>query len=202
MGEQAMRMQRLVDDLLALSKLESPQHRLVETPVDVPQLLRQIHQDARGLSAGRHEIVVKQDADVWIVGNADELASAFGNLVSNAVRYTPEGGAVTLRWSMDAGEAVFSVTDTGEGIEPQHLSRLTERFYRVDRGRSRALGGTGLGLAIVKHVLQRHDARLDIRSTPGIGSTFSAAFPAARVVPGPITSALPAPIVQPPASRA
>ena len=110
------------------------------------------------------------------------MHSAFGNLVSNAIRYTPEGGEIGLGWQLRGEDAVFSVSDSGIGIEPQHLARLTERFYRVDRSRSRATGGTGLGLSIVKHILTRHQARLEIESTPGQGSTFSAVFPAERVL--------------------
>jgi two-component system phosphate regulon sensor histidine kinase PhoR len=111
-----------------------------------------------------------------------ELQSAFSNLVSNAVRYTPDSGEITLRWFEKDGQPVFSVTDTGEGIASEHIPRLTERFYRVDRSRSRETGGTGLGLAIVKHILTRHGAKLDIQSTPGKGSTFSAIFPHARLI--------------------
>jgi two-component system, OmpR family, phosphate regulon sensor histidine kinase PhoR len=109
------------------------------------------------------------------------LRSAFGNLISNAVRYTPDGGTITLSWTLRGGEPRFAVRDTGIGIEAAHIARLTERFYRVDRGRSRETGGTGLGLAIVKHVLQRHDATLEIDSAPGQGSTFSAVFAHRRV---------------------
>ena len=117
-----------------------------------------------------------------MTGSRDELASAFGNLVSNAIRYTPAGGTITLGWRVeDDGTGVFSVADTGIGIGPEHLPRLTERFYRVDRSRSRATGGTGLGLAIVKHVLLRHQAELDIASEPGKGSRFSVRLPARRV---------------------
>ncbi|MFN4147966.1 MAG: ATP-binding protein, partial [Rhodocyclaceae bacterium] len=117
-------------------------------------------------------------------GSRDELRSAFGNLVSNAVRYTPPGGRITLAWQVDDGLATFSVSDTGIGIPAEHIPRLTERFYRVDKGRSTASGGTGLGLAIVKHVLSRHGAELKIESTPGKGSTFSCRFPADRLVGG------------------
>jgi two-component system phosphate regulon sensor histidine kinase PhoR len=112
------------------------------------------------------------------------LRSAFGNLVSNAIRYTPDGGEIVLQWEEWEEEGVFSVQDSGIGIEPQHIPRLTERFYRVDRSRSRETGGTGLGLAIAKHALTRHQARLEIESTPGKGSTFSACFPARRLIAG------------------
>jgi len=110
------------------------------------------------------------------------LHSAFGNLVSNAIRYTPEAGEIVLSWGNEGGRAVFAVTDTGLGIDAEHIPRLTERFYRVDRGRSRETGGTGLGLAIVKHILTRHQAKLEIDSEPGAGSTFRVIFPERRVV--------------------
>jgi two-component system phosphate regulon sensor histidine kinase PhoR len=116
------------------------------------------------------------------LGNTDELRSAFGNLISNAIRYTPAGGDISLNWAMRDGQGVFSVQDSGMGIEPQYIPRVTERFYRVDQGRSRETGGTGLGLAIVKHVLTCHQARLEIASEPGKGSLFSAWFPSARLI--------------------
>jgi two-component system phosphate regulon sensor histidine kinase PhoR len=181
MQQQTSRMTRLVEDLLTLSRLESTQHPLREEDVNVPELARALQQDALVLSAGRHRVDLRLESTEWLRGSADELRSAFGNLVSNAVRYTPEGGEVQISWTArDDGSAAFAVRDSGIGIEPQHIERLTERFYRVDRSRSRETGGTGLGLAIVKHVLARHQARLEIRSTPGKGSTFTAIFPAAR----------------------
>ncbi len=138
--------------------------------------------EARVLSAGRHRVEVRP-AKAFLRANREELRSAFGNLVSNAIRYTPAGGRITLAWSAGAdGDGRFEVQDTGIGVAPEHISRLTERFYRVDKSRSRETGGTGLGLAIVKHVLLRHDARLDIESEVGRGSTFSAVFPASRIV--------------------
>jgi two-component system phosphate regulon sensor histidine kinase PhoR len=121
------------------------------------------------------------DASLWLKGNAGELYSAFLNLVSNAIRYSPAGGDIILRWHGNNGGAHFVVQDHGIGIEPQHIPRITERFYRVDKGRSRASGGTGLGLAIVKHVLQRHGASLSVKSKPGHGSTFSCEFPPKRI---------------------
>jgi two-component system phosphate regulon sensor histidine kinase PhoR len=125
-----------------------------------------------------------------VLGNRDELASAFGNLVSNAIRYTPDGGTITLGWHVDEeGRGAFSVADTGIGIAPEHVPRLTERFYRVDRSRSRATGGTGLGLAIVKHVLMRHQAELDVMSELEKGSTFTVLLPAARVRPAAVPEA-------------
>jgi len=139
------------------------------------------------LSAGRHAITAVVQTDLWLRGSPQELHSALSNLVSNAVRYTPEGGSIRLEWSavIEAGQpryAEFSVTDTGIGIAAEHIPRLTERFYRVDRGRSRESGGTGLGLAIAKHVLLRHQAELLISSTLGKGSRFAVRFPAARLV--------------------
>jgi two-component system phosphate regulon sensor histidine kinase PhoR len=182
MRDQTQRMQRLVEDLLTLSRLESDQYPLKEASVDVGDLVRKLGADARGLSHGRHRVRLDVASERWLSGSEDELRSAFGNLVSNAVRYTPEGGCIAIGWSNRGAEAVFWVQDTGIGIELEHIPRLTERFYRVDRSRSRATGGTGLGLAIVKHVLHRHQARLEIASEPGKGSTFSVVFPAVRVL--------------------
>ncbi|GAB2181927.1 phosphate regulon sensor histidine kinase PhoR [Denitratisoma sp. agr-D3] len=180
--DQVGRMNRLVDDLLTLSRLENSAQLQNEEVVDVPALVAQVAEEGKALSRGRHTIQV-ESCPARIKGSLSELRSAFGNLVGNAVRYTPEGGRVTLSWGMEAGVPVFSVSDSGIGIAPEHLPRLTERFYRVDKGRSAATGGTGLGLAIVKHVLQHHQATLDIRSSQGEGSTFRAVFPLARLVP-------------------
>jgi two-component system phosphate regulon sensor histidine kinase PhoR len=134
------------------------------------------------LSAGRHQVAVEVTSEAALYGSEAELTSAFSNLVSNAIRYSPDGGSVRIRWGTEDGRGIFSVSDTGIGIDRRHIPRLTERFYRVDRGRSRETGGTGLGLAIVKHVLTRHDAMLEIDSAPGEGSTFSAVFPEQRVI--------------------
>ena len=175
-------MQGLVDDLLTLSRLESNQEKMPEEAVDVCALLQTLHREALSLSAGRHRLHLELGTDCKLLGNERDLRSAFGNLVSNAVRYTPEGGDITLRWEKKGEEARFCVQDSGIGIEPQYLSRLTERFYRVDRGRSRETGGTGLGLSIVKHILTRHQGRLEISSEPGKGSLFCACFPARRVI--------------------
>ena len=177
------RMQRLLDDLLTLSRLESSPNTVAEEQVHMPELLRELVREAESLSRGRHVVRLAIDSNDWLSGSLQELQSAFSNLVSNAVRYTPEGGEIALRWSVLNGQPVFSVIDTGEGIPSEHLPRLTERFYRIDRSRSRETGGTGLGLAIVKHILTRHRARLDIQSTPGKGSTFSAIFPPERLIP-------------------
>jgi two-component system phosphate regulon sensor histidine kinase PhoR len=181
MYEQTRRMQRLVEDLLTLSKLESGQ-QTKEEEVDMGELLRLLQDEALGLSQGRHRIELDVLADVRLLGNRDELQSACSNLVSNAIRYTPAGGAITLKWGIREGRPVFAVQDSGIGIAPEHIPRLTERFYRVDRGRSRATGGTGLGLAIVKHILQRHQARLLITSKLGEGSEFAVHFPAERLL--------------------
>ncbi|HTT36649.1 MAG TPA: phosphate regulon sensor histidine kinase PhoR [Burkholderiales bacterium] len=180
MSEQTYRMQRLVEDLLTLSRLESAHNPLREEPVDVPELLRSLHRDAQALSEGRHRLSLRLENTGGIRGSAEELRSAFLNLISNAVRYTPENGEIEVSWVKRDGEPMLSVRDTGIGIEPHHIPRLTERFYRVDRSRSRGTGGTGLGLAIVKHVLSRHQAHLEIESEPGKGSTFRAVFPASR----------------------
>jgi two-component system phosphate regulon sensor histidine kinase PhoR len=185
MQEQTTRMRRLVEDLLTLSQLESSQHALQETEIDVPSLMHMVLAEGESLSGGHHTLSLEVDQHVFLRGATEELHSAFGNLVSNAVRYTPDGGRISLRWELRFDGAVFSVADTGPGIEPEHLGRLTERFYRVDRSRSRATGGTGLGLSIVKHILTRHQARLEIQSEVGKGSTFSVIFPIARVIRNP-----------------
>jgi two-component system phosphate regulon sensor histidine kinase PhoR len=183
MQAQATSMQRLVADLITLSALESEHGPLHEERFDVAPLLEALAADARGLSNGAHAIVVEGTGPAAILGSHEEIASAFGNLVSNAVRYTPANGTITLGWRVDVdGSGIFSVRDTGIGIAAEHVPRLTERFYRVDRSRSRATGGTGLGLAIVKHVLQRHGAQLSVESELGKGSTFSVRLPAARVM--------------------
>ena len=181
-GEQAQRMQQLIEDLLTLSALETDAPPPLEERIGVAALLEDILQEARVLSAGRHRISLENTGPAWLLGSVRELRSAFANLAGNAVRYSPDGGDITLGWRVD-GEAGarFSVRDSGIGIAAEHLPRLTERFYRVDRGRSREAGGTGLGLAIVKHVLERHQAVLQIASQPGRGSTFGVAFPAHRV---------------------
>jgi len=181
MYEQATRMHRLVEDLLMLSRLEAAETPLAEDSVDMPALLAELEAEARALSSGRHVIALEAEGE-GVRGSRDELRSAFSNLVSNAIRYTPAGGRVMMRWhAMDDGIA-FEVEDTGIGIAPEHLPRLTERFYRVDRSRSRETGGTGLGLAIVKHVLMRHHGRLIVHSQPGRGSAFSAWLPASRMI--------------------
>ena len=185
MAQQARRMQALVSDLLTLSKLEGSPPPGPGDWSSVDELLAQCVQEASLLAA-----TIGKDLDLRavdgvrqeIAGSREELLSAFSNLVTNAVRYTADGGSVGIGWRQEpTGEGVFSVTDSGPGIATEHLSHLTERFYRVERSRSRETGGTGLGLAIVKHVAQRHGAELKIASTPGVGSAFSIHLPAARV---------------------
>ena len=182
MREQASRMQRIIDDLLTLSVLESAPPPAAER-VRIAPLLERLHGDAVALSGGRHVVTLEGAPAVDLVGSEGELASALGNLVSNAIRYTPPGGQVRLAWHEGPEGATFVVEDSGVGIAPEHIARLTERFYRVDRSRSRETGGTGLGLAIVKHALARHQAVLDIQSTPGAGSRFSVRFPPQRTLP-------------------
>ena len=180
MHDQSQRMLRLVDDLLTLSRLdadESPQH---EEQIDMSELVQKLGTEGESLSGGRHKISIETAQGAKLRGNLHELRSAFSNLISNAIRYTPEGGSIHIAWKRHGLDCAFSVTDTGFGIAPEHLPRLTERFYRVDKGRSRETGGTGLGLAIVKHVLLRHQARLEIQSRLGSGSTFLAVIPGWR----------------------
>ena len=180
--KQSATMERLLTDLLTLSSLES------SVPADSkPFALRPLVEaqvaDARALSAGRHVITFVAPREVQLTGVASEIETALRNLLTNAIRYTPEGGSITVSLLAEGPgrEARISVCDTGIGIAREHLPRVTERFYRVDRGRSRETGGTGLGLAIVKHVAQRHDATLEIQSMPGRGSTFSIVLPVSRV---------------------
>lgn len=183
MHSQSSRMENLVNDLLTLSRLESSDSNTDRSsPIRVESLLQQLLAEARFLSATKeHLINLSLEPGVDILGDAKELQSAFSNIVFNAVRYTPEKGQIDISLLKQGDELIFSVSDTGEGIASHHLPRLTERFYRVDAGRSREDGGTGLGLAIVKHVLARHESKLRITSTPGQGSCFSCVFPPQRV---------------------
>ena len=188
MAQQAERMQTLVSDLLTLSRLEGSPPPGTSTWIAMPALMRQLEQDGQALSAALHPAVdrlhsLRFDCPLQydLAGAGNELHSAMSNLLSNAIRYTPVGGEVSVQWALlPDGRAEFSVSDSGPGIAPEHIPRLTERFYRVDQSRSRDTGGTGLGLAIVKHVAQRHEAELRIESVPGKGSTFAIVFPAAR----------------------
>ncbi|TXI81975.1 MAG: phosphate regulon sensor histidine kinase PhoR [Cupriavidus sp.] len=177
---QSRRMQRIVEDLLALAKLESDVQPPPLDRINVSALAAHLVHDAEALSQEHHQIEADIDPAVVLRGAELEILSALGNLVSNAVRYTPEGGRISIRLKYTDGQAVFSVSDTGLGIAPEHIPRLTERFYRVDRSRSRDTGGTGLGLAIVKHVLSRHHADLRVTSEVGRGSTFRVVFPKDR----------------------
>ena len=182
MTQQTERMQTLVDDLLTLAQLEGSPRPPADRWIGVPQLLARLHADAAALSAGRQVLQVEDGTDAEIAGSEPELLSAVGNLLTNAVHYTPLGGHIELRWRWgDDGGASIEVGDDGIGIAREHLPRLTERFYRVDRSRSRDTGGTGLGLAIVKHVVQRHGGTIEIDSEPGKGSIFRLVFPALRV---------------------
>ncbi len=182
MMSQAQRMKSLVEDLLTLANLEANTLPAPMQAVQVPTIMALLKNDAQALSQGKHAFNFEVLTSASILGEERELLSAFSNLVSNAVRYTPDVGMVSVKWSLNAdGQGEFSVTDTGPGIASEHLSRLTERFYRVDRSRSRDTGGTGLGLAIVKHIANRHHAQLQIESSPGKGSTFRLRFPKERI---------------------
>ncbi len=181
MMEQAQRMQAIVADLLTLSTLESSP-TTEGGPVRLSDVIANGMQQARALSKGQHVFVENIDSGLAVLGSEPELASAVSNLLTNAIRYTPKDGTITISWyKTESGHACYSVQDTGIGIASQDIPRLTERFYRVDRGRSRATGGTGLGLAITKHVAMRHNAELQIQSRLGAGSVFSLVFPPSRV---------------------
>jgi two-component system phosphate regulon sensor histidine kinase PhoR len=181
MTEQGHRMQHLIEDMLTLSRLESVDYPMRPEPVDVHKLMEQVQRDAKALSAGKHEVTMSIEGPD-VLGSYEELHSAFGNLASNAVRYTPAGGKIHLAWREFEGGIKFKVEDTGIGISPEHISRLTERFYRVDKSRSRETQGTGLGLAIVKHVLLRHGGTLQIKSEAGRGSSFIVCLPKTAIV--------------------
>ena len=181
MRTQSQRMRQIVEDLLELSRLEMQQH-VPEERVEMAPLLESLHREAEALSHGNHRVAVEDQGHIDLLGSPKDLHSAFSNLVSNAVRYTPEGGGITIRWRRTPTGAEYSVTDTGYGIPADHLSRLTERFYRVSSSRSRATDGTGLGLSIVKHVLNLHDAQLRIESEAGKGSTFTCVFGKERLL--------------------
>jgi two-component system phosphate regulon sensor histidine kinase PhoR len=183
MSIQTERMKTLVQDLLTLAKLEGNPEPPINQLVPMENMLQRVIVDAEGLSQGKHQINLQIKSERNLLGDDQELYSAFGNLVSNAVRYTPDGGKITVQWFDDVGEVIFCVTDTGPGIAEEHLPRLTERFYRIDRSRSRDTGGTGLGMAIVNHVMSRHHGQLKIESTLGVGSRFYLIFPEERIAP-------------------
>ncbi|MDA0154151.1 phosphate regulon sensor histidine kinase PhoR [Vibrio sp. Makdt] len=178
MTEQLNRMNSLVNQLLTLSKIEAaPMHELDEV-VNVPAMLEVLEKEAASLSGEReHKLEFDIDKSLRVLADEDQLRSAISNLVYNAVKYTPAGATVKVRWYQTSQGACLDVSDTGDGIEPQHLHRLTERFYRVDKARSRDTGGSGLGLAIVKHALSHHDSHLEIQSKVGVGSRFHFTLP-------------------------
>jgi two-component system phosphate regulon sensor histidine kinase PhoR len=181
MMDQGRRMKNLVEDLLTLANLEANTQPAPMNSISMSYLMSLIKNDAYALSQGKHSLNFDLKTPCNLLGEEREVLSAFSNLVSNAIRYTPNVGSVSATWSVNAaGEGEFTVTDTGPGISSEHIPRLTERFYRVDRSRSRETGGTGLGLAIVKHVANRHQANLVIESTPGRGSKFILRFPPVR----------------------
>jgi two-component system phosphate regulon sensor histidine kinase PhoR len=186
MRRQSERMTAIVSDLLELSRLEASDEQVVGQPIDVAALLAVLRKDLVARDVGKHAVSVSIEAPDGLMGDAGLIHSAFWNLADNAAKYTPAGGSISLRWWVDELGGHFAVTDTGPGISPEHLPRLTERFYRVDPGRARDTGGSGLGLAIVRHVLQRHGAELKIESEEGRGSTFACHFPRARLVREPI----------------
>jgi len=180
MEQHNLRMQYLVEDLLLLSRLETEYDTPPHRSIDIAPLLNNLHHSVETpSSAQHHHIQLSVEQNCKLMGNEKELYSAFSNLINNAIRYTPTYGHINIRWYCDISGAHFEVSDTG--IPTQHIARLTERFYRVDAGRSREIGGTGLGLAIVKHILERHDAHLHISSKPGKGSTFRCDFPAQSI---------------------
>ncbi|TJY62135.1 phosphate regulon sensor histidine kinase PhoR [Sinimarinibacterium sp. CAU 1509] len=186
MRNQALRMESLVNDMLKLARLEAGRAQARDEKLDPPGLIRRTVEEARTLSKGQHRFEVEIDEGLKLTGPEAALHSIFQNLVTNAVRYTPVGGAVHVSWRETAEGARFAVEDTGIGVAPQDIPRLTERFYRVDVGRSRASGGTGLGLSIVKHALDAFDAQLDVDSEIGVGSTFACMFPPHRVIRDPV----------------
>jgi two-component system phosphate regulon sensor histidine kinase PhoR len=181
MRRQAERMTSIIRDLLALSRLEETDEMLGGDPIDVAALLSMLRKDVVARPIHPRDIRIRIDSDAQLLGDEPEIHSAFSNLVDNAAKYTPAEGSIEMQWWIDEEGGHFSVTDTGMGIPTEHIPRLTERFYRVDAGRSRSTGGSGLGLAIVKHVLQRHAAELEVQSTLGSGSKFICHFPLSRV---------------------
>jgi two-component system, OmpR family, phosphate regulon sensor histidine kinase PhoR len=182
MRRQAERMTAIIRDLIELSRLEETDEVVGGEPVDVAALISLLRKDVLARPVHPKDVRVRVESQAQLLGDEPEIHSAFSNLVDNAAKYTPAEGSLEIRWWVDEDGGHFAVTDTGMGVPPEHIPRLTERFYRVDAGRSRATGGSGLGLAIVKHVLQRHGATLDVKSTLGAGSTFTCHFPPERIV--------------------
>ncbi|MGB9332991.1 MAG: phosphate regulon sensor histidine kinase PhoR [Steroidobacteraceae bacterium] len=191
MRRQAERMTAIIRDLIELSRLEETDEVVGGEPVDVAALAALLRKDVLARPVRPKDVRVKMESQSRLLGDEPEIHSAFSNLVDNAAKYTGADGALEIRWFVDADGGHFAVSDTGIGIPPEHIPRLTERFYRVDAGRSRATGGSGLGLAIVKHVLQRHGATLEVQSTLGAGSTFTCHFPPERIAAAvrPVSSA-------------
>lgn len=180
MQAQAQRMSRIIESLLMLARVEAEGLQQPQERVDVPAMLHSLVDDLRATDDGAHRFELDIQAGLDLFGRTSELQSVFSNLLSNALRYTPADGLITVRWRSDDNGARLSVSDNGPGIEPEHIARLTERFYRVDAGRDASSGGTGLGLAIVKHCLEHHESELMIDSVPGQGATFSCHFPPQR----------------------
>lgn len=177
MHQQTERMRKIIEDMLTLSRLETDENRLKKEAIDIPDMLLQIQAEAEQFSGlANHQISLQIECQYGLWGYENYLRSAFTNLVTNAIRYTPDGGSIYIRWWKDDDGLHFSVCDTGIGIAPEHIPRITERFYRVDSARSRATGGTGLGLAITRHVLEKHAAHLKVESDLGKGSCFSCHF--------------------------
>jgi two-component system phosphate regulon sensor histidine kinase PhoR len=190
MRAQAQRMNAIIADLLVLSRLESTDGEASRETVDVPGMLERLHRDALASADRPRQVILDLESADGLYGSAHELESAFTNVLVNGMKYTPAEGTVRMRWWVDDEGAHFAVIDSGIGIPAEHIPRLTERFYRVDAGRSRGQGGSGLGLAIVKHALQRHGGWLDVQSSEGKGSTFTCHFPQARIWPRAVREAV------------
>ena len=184
MHEQTHRIKQIIEDMMMLSRLENPDTSNMHETLDMTQLVRSVSHNAKILSGKKsHSINTHIDSSHDLLGNRAEIESLLSNLVSNAVHYTPSGGKITIKWAVKSAQGTLSVADTGIGIDKEEIPRITERFYRIDTARSRDTGGTGLGLAIVHHIVNRHEAKLRIRSIPAKGSVFTVIFPAQRVQP-------------------
>lgn len=190
MSEQSERMEQLIEDLLLLSRLESNDKREENQWHKISNIINSITNAMGPILKDSHSLSLQIPEEAHLYGSYKELYSAFSNLIVNAIKYSPDGGAITVKWESSEFNGVFSVQDSGIGIDPRYIPRLTERFFRVDKGRGSKTGGTGLGLAIVKHVLLHHEAKLQIRSQPGFGSTFSCHFPANRIRNDAVTAAI------------
>lgn len=188
MQEQTRRMDGLVKQLLTLSKIEASANMDLHEKVDIPVMLGMLEREVQTLSGGQHEVVFRVNDKLKVFGNEDQLRSAVSNLVYNAVNHTPPGTRIEVSWQQTPQGAQFQISDNGPGIAPQHLPRLTERFYRVDKARSRQTGGSGLGLAIVKHALSHHNARLEVMSEVGVGTRFMFTLAPRLIVPSDNTS--------------